>query len=153
MPLAAVRLAELFADRAVEQLPRLLHVAEQERQADRAVLGNDVGDRPLAVGRHVERARAQRRDHRGVVAELRRVRHLDLDAAVGLGLDALGEQHGRLVARVARRGAVAEGELGRLRLAAKRRRGAGGQREQRANKGLALHGLVSWCGWPIGAGQ
>ena len=47
----------------------------------------------------------------------------------------------RLVARVARRGAVAERELGRLRLRGEGRRGGGGQREQGADEGLALHGL------------
>jgi hypothetical protein len=39
------------------------------------------------------------------------MRHLDLEASAGLCLDGLGELHGRLMPRIARRGAVAEGEL------------------------------------------
>jgi hypothetical protein len=68
------------------------------------------------------------------------MRHLDLDAAVGLGLHALGEQHGRLISRVSWRGTVAERELGGLRLCAA---GGGdrGQGEQRVDESLALHSL------------
>jgi hypothetical protein len=56
-----------------------------------------------------------------------------------LALSHLGELQRGLVARVARRGAVAQAELGGLRLSGAGEQRGGGQKRQRCEVGLALH--------------
>ena len=109
-----------------QHLVRLRRVLEDERQAEGGDLGDEAGGGALAVGGQVERAGPHAGQHRDVVAELLGAGDVDDDLAVGALGHHLGEGLGRDGARVARRGAVAEGQ---------RRRGARPARAEGQRRG------------------
>jgi hypothetical protein len=134
---------QFLAQRTVQQLPGLLQVGKEKGHAKGRVLGHGIGQCALRVGAHVQRAGAQRGDHGRVVAQLRRRSHLHFDAASRLGLEHLGKLDCGFVPRVARRGAVAQGELGGLRLRGQRQQWQAASGHEGADEGLALHGVLS----------
>ncbi len=98
--------ADVIAELAVDRGPHLVLIGKGKAHCGDGADRRHGRDDHRAGGEHVDAAAAHLREHVGVAAELVVGEDLDLDAAVGLGGDALGRLGGADVQRMAERQVV-----------------------------------------------
>ena len=103
--------AQAIADRAIHHCRGMVAALDQKGQVEHIQFWREPGEERVAGQADVERAAADGADRLGIGAQRAVGKDLDLEAPVGLFLDAFGEQQGRLVPAVGFRMRMREAQL------------------------------------------
>jgi len=134
---------QFIADRAVDHLPHVRLVAEDERHVEDVQLVDHRPERADRDARDLQRADLRLLDHLLLAAELHLRIHLQREAAVGRFLELVAHAHDRLDRGIAQRMHV--GSLDDHLLLGERGDGAAQHRgSSGADEIAAKHGILLW---------